>query len=109
MNNIYWVIKGFVETEKSYANQGISKYTFFVDPVATKVDVRNAVETFYGVKVTSVNTQQVRKKTRLIWRWKVYTKRQAWVKALVTLKAGDKIDFTAFNTKDKKEEKTSKK
>ena len=43
-------------TEKSYENIAIGKYTFEVALTATKVDIKNAVEELFGVKVKSVNT-----------------------------------------------------
>lgn len=45
-----------IMTEKSYENIAIGKYTFEVALTATKVDIKNAVEELFGVKVKSVNT-----------------------------------------------------
>ena len=104
MNNIYWVIIGFVETEKTFAQQAMWKYTFKVSPSSTKIDVANAVETLYWVKVASINTIKTRRKERLIWRSKIFTKRQAVTKAIVTLKDW-KIDFTSFSNKKEKAKK----
>ncbi|MCK5867118.1 MAG: 50S ribosomal protein L23 [Mycoplasmataceae bacterium] len=106
--NIYSVIKGFVETEKALALQAIWKYTFKVVQNSEKIAIAKSVENLYWVTVTSVNTLPTRKKERIIWRWKIFTKRDAWVKAIVTLKKWDKIDFTSFSTTKKKEEKAKK-
>lgn len=45
-----------VITEKSAGSVAEGKYTFKVAGSATKIDVKNAVEQLFGVKVTSVNT-----------------------------------------------------
>ena len=105
MNNYFWIIKGVIETEKTHLLNWDSKYVFLVDSNANKIDVEKAVEYFYWVKVVWVNTLKIRKKTRLIWRNKVFTKRHAWLKAIVTLKEWDKIDFTSLSFKENKSEK----
>ena len=43
-------------TEKSTEQSATGKYTFIVDKNATKIDVKNAVEKLFNVKVVSVNT-----------------------------------------------------
>jgi len=106
--NIYSVIKGFVETEKAFALQKMWKYTFVVSQDAEKIKISKAVTALYWVEVVSVNTIPTRKKERVIWRWKIFTKRQASTKAIVTLKKWDKIDFTSFSTTKKKEVKAKK-
>ena len=45
-----------VVSEKSYALMDRSVYVFIVDPRATKIEVRHAVEQAFGVRVTNVNT-----------------------------------------------------
>ena len=45
-----------VVSEKTYASMETGTYVFVVDPRATKIDVRNAVEQAFNVKVTNVNT-----------------------------------------------------
>lgn len=45
-------------TERStFAGNELSRYSFEVDPRATKVDIKNAVESIYKVSVVKVNTQ----------------------------------------------------
>lgn len=108
MIDISSIIKGTVETEKAFAQQEFWKYTFSVDPRAEKVEIWKAVEILYWVNVTWVNTVPVRKKERIIWRWKVFTKRDAGKHAVVTIKRWEKIDFTSFSKTKKKEEKDKK-
>jgi large subunit ribosomal protein L23 len=45
-----------VVSEKTYGLMDAGTYVFVVDPRATKIDVRNAVEQAFNVKVTNVNT-----------------------------------------------------
>jgi large subunit ribosomal protein L23 len=64
---------------------------FEVARTATKVQIRDAVQRLFKVGVTGVNTMLVRGKERRMGRGK--GKMQNWKKAIVTLKAGDSIDF----------------
>jgi len=80
-----------VVSEKSYANIDEGKYTFLVDPKATKSEIKYAVEKIFSVKVDSVNTINrpgKRKRTRFGWGQRNSTKR-----AVVTLKEGFNIDI----------------
>ena len=79
-----------VISEKSYGLLDENKYTFEVRPGANKTQIRQAVESVFGVKVTGVNTinrQGKRKRTRGGFGTRKSTKR-----AIVTLRAGDRID-----------------
>jgi large subunit ribosomal protein L23 len=57
------------------------------------VEIREAVQKLFNVKVTDVNTMIFRGKDRRMGRG--YAKTQNWKKAVVTLKEGDAIDFFA--------------
>ena len=48
-----------VISEKSYGLLDENKYTFLVDPDANKTEIKIAVEKDFGVKVLSVNTQNI--------------------------------------------------
>lgn len=82
-----------VVTEKSTTAQASQKYTFLVHLNANKVEVKKAIEDAYGVKVKSVNTIPVLKKTRLAGRGRKITKRHNGKKAIVTLASKQSIDF----------------
>jgi large subunit ribosomal protein L23 len=69
---------------------------FEVARAANKVEIKNAVQKLFKVTVTSVNTMVMRGKDRRMGRG--YAKTQNWKKAIVTLKAGDSIDFFADAT-----------
>lgn len=79
-----------VVTEKSARAANDSKYTFAVPRTATKVDVSHAVEKAYKVTVTKVNTQRVRGK--IVRFGRSLGQEKSWKKAIVTLKAGEKLD-----------------
>lgn len=78
-------------SEKSYDLATLRKYTFKVDPRATKPQIRQAIEEVFKVKVTDVNTLNMQGKLkRQGWS---SGRRASWKKAIVTLKDGDKIEM----------------
>mgnify|MGYP003571522224 CR=1 FL=1 len=77
------VIVRALKTEKSSYAQTLGKYTFEVNKKATKVDIKNAVEKLFGVKVTNVNTMIV-KGSEKNFRGRKYTTSD-WKKAVVTI------------------------
>jgi large subunit ribosomal protein L23 len=80
-----------VVSEKSYGLLDEGKYTFIVAPGSNKTEIRIAVESVFGVKVTNVNTINrpgKRRRTRFGWGQRPDTKR-----AIVTLAEGDRIDI----------------
>lgn len=85
-----WVIVKPLLTEKSVRLARQNKYSFRVHPRATKVDIRNAVEKGFGVRVTSVNTMHVHGKKRRLGRF-TQGKTADWKKAIVSLREGDRI------------------
>ena len=79
-------------TEKSMMGIAEKKYTFEVTKTATKIDIANAVEEAFKVKVAKVNTVSVRGKLKRQGRTQGYTK--SWKKAVVTLTEDSKsIEF----------------
>ena len=83
-------------TERAFDQQEINRYTFEVAKDATKVDVRNAVEEIFGVKVVKVNTLVVKPKKKRV-RY-VAGMTRTWKKAIVTLAEGETIEL--FATQD---------
>ncbi len=69
----------------------LSKYTFEVHRDANKIQIRNAVEEVFNVKVASVNTVNVKGKLRRRGASKGYTR--SWKKAIVALKPDQHIEF----------------
>lgn len=86
------VIIAPIVTEKTYrlANEE-NKYTFRVHPEANKIEIKNAVEKLFNVKVEKVNTINVKPKRKRLGKFEGRTSR--WKKAIVTLKEGNKIEF----------------
>lgn len=90
----YDVIKTVRITEKGTAQtEKHNQYQVVVDKHANKLDIKHAVEQAFKVKVTRVNTLRVRGKARR-QRTAQAGFTPAWKKAVVTLKAGDKIELT---------------
>lgn len=81
-----------VITEKSMAGIPAKKYTFKVAKDANKIEIAEAVEKIFKVKVSKVNTISVRGKEKRMGRFSGYT--ASWKKAIVTLQADSKpIEF----------------
>lgn len=81
-----------VITEASIAAIADRKYTFKVAKCANKVEIAEAVEALFGVKVAKVNTMHVRGRMKTMGRYRGYT--SATKKAIVTLTADSKgIEF----------------
>src|ERR1043165_1506241 len=71
------------------------RYTFVIDKRANKLEVKKAVEEFYGVKVEDVNTSVVpaKAKTRMTKAGILSGRKSGYKKAIVTLAEGDTIDL----------------
>lgn len=89
------ILKRPLVTEKVSALNEKGIYGLIVDNKANKIEVKKAVEKLYGVTVEQVNTLRYpgKKKTQYTKSGIRQGKRAAYKKALVTLKAGDVIDF----------------
>lgn len=74
-----------------------NRYGFVVDKRANKIQIKNAIEQFYGVKVIDVNTMNYsgKVKSRYTKAGFLTGKTNAFKKAIVTLAVGDSIDFYA--------------
>ena len=80
-----------VISEKSTLMMEDNKYVFKVATNANKHTVKMAIKEIFGVVPENVNIINVRGKNRRL-RYRV-GKKAAWKKAIVTLKAGDKIQI----------------
>ena len=92
--NSFEIIRTVRLTEKG-TRQGekYNQYTVMADPRANKMQIRATVQELFKVKVTRVNTLNVRGKLRRK-RTKQAGRSLNWKKAIVTLKEGDKIVLT---------------
>ena len=89
---IYKVLLSPHVSEKTTIAQGYNKYAFKTAPFATKLDIKNAVEALFDVKVKAVNISNVKSKTVRFGRG--MGKRGGWKKAYVTLVHGDVIELS---------------
>lgn len=76
-------------TEKATLLLENNQYVFEVDPRATKIDIGEAIEELFDVKVVAVNTYNPPKKKRRFGRF--IGNRAHYKRAIVTLAAGDSI------------------
>ena len=93
MKNVYDIIRRPVITEQSMADVADKKYVFMVDIDSNKTEIKEAVETIFGVKVAKVNTVRMQGKVRRTGAYPA-GKRADYKKAIVTLTADSKtIEF----------------
>ena len=81
---LYEIIERPLITEKSVRLSQQGRYSFRCKPAANKIEIRQAVEQAYGVKVTEVNTLIVKGKHKRVGRARP-GKTADWKKAIVTL------------------------
>ena len=85
------IIKPII-TERSMDALQSGKYTFKVDKNANKIEIADAVEKLFDVKVAKVNTLNCNGRTKRVGRYVGQT--ADWKKAIVTLKEDSKtIEF----------------
>jgi large subunit ribosomal protein L23 len=87
-----------VLTEKANAQQDkLRRYAFKVAKKANKLEIKKAVEAFYGVNVTSVNTtvSPGKNKSRYTKAGVISGRKPSYKKAYVTVAEGDTIDLYA--------------
>ena len=90
--NIYSVVKKPHVTEKtSLGSETTNTVSIVVDRDANKIEIKQAVEELFKVKVSDVRTVNVAGKVKRFG--KTVAKRSNWKKAYVTLQEGQSIDF----------------
>jgi len=80
-----------VVSEKSYGLLDHGVYTFIVRPDANKIEIRQAVEQIFDVRVTNVNTLNRKGKRKRNRKKPTFGKRADTKRAIVTLAEGDRI------------------
>ncbi|MFH1691917.1 MAG: 50S ribosomal protein L23 [Candidatus Omnitrophota bacterium] len=91
MHSPYDIIKTLIHSEKGARLEGNGCYQFYVSKKATKIDIKNAIEKIYKVKVDAVNTIIVHGKMKRV-RQQI-GKMPDWKKAFVQLASGQKIEI----------------
>ena len=93
MANVYDIIIRPIITERSMEATADKKYVFEVAPTAGKIEIKNAVEQIFGVKVAKVNTINYDGKTKRVGAGRPGA-RKSWKKAYVQLTQDSKtIEF----------------
>ncbi len=92
MKTVYDIVIRPIISEQSMEASVDRKYTFEVDRNANKLEIKNAVEKIFDVKVEKVNTAMVKAKPKRQGRTSGYTR--TWKKAIVKLTPDSKeLDF----------------
>ncbi|MCR5814833.1 MAG: 50S ribosomal protein L23 [Desulfovibrio sp.] len=92
MDKSYVIIKPLISEKVTELLDNSNRVAFLVHPDANKVEIKQAVEAFFDVKVEGVNV--VRKRPAAFKRQgRVVGRKSGWKKAYVKLAEGDKIDF----------------
>lgn len=91
------LIRPLVTEKMTSIQDKLGKYGFIVDVNANKIEIKKAIEKAYGVSVTSVNTLRYdgKRKTRYTKTGIIEGRSKGYKKAVITLAAGDTIDFYA--------------
>ena len=85
------VLRPLVTEKGTHQSTRYNSYTFMVNILATKPEIKGAIEELFNVRVTAVNTMIRHGKKR---RWKNKEGVTSdWKKAIVTLNEEDKIEF----------------
>ena len=85
------VLRPLVTEKGTHQSTRYNAYAFVVNPLATKIQIKAAVEELFDVKVEKVRTQTYKGK---VTRFRTSEGRQSdWKKALVTLNEEHKIEF----------------
>jgi large subunit ribosomal protein L23 len=89
------LIKPLVSEKMTAKSETLNQFGFIVAKRASKIQIKEAVESLYGVNVVDVNTMVYagKRKFRGTKRGFIEGRTNAFKKAIVTLKEGDKIDF----------------
>ena len=83
------IVRPIVTEKSSAAFQERGEYTFQVHPDASKPQIRVAIESLFGVKVTDVWTSNMQGKEKRMGQ--TVGRRPSWKKAIVKLREGDSI------------------
>lgn len=92
MRNICEIIKKACLTEKGMRLQEQNNQVVFkVDPRSNKIEIKDAIEKFFKVKVAKVRTANMHGKSKRVGKYTGTT--NDWKKAIVSIQDGHKIDF----------------
>ena len=93
MNEAHNIIQSINLTEKANVlGEKLNQYVFRVEPRANKLQIKEAIQKLFGKTVIAVRTQNYAGKKRRERRPDA-GRTAHWKKAIVTLKAGERIDL----------------
>lgn len=89
------IYSGLMTEKASLVGQFANAYVFKVNPKASKLEVKKAIQDEYKVKVNKINIVNVKGKIKrsITQRGKI-SKKPNWKKAYVALQEGDRIEIT---------------
>ena len=89
------LVKPIISEKAEGLSDDLNKYSFVVDIKSNKIDIKKAVEKLYGVSVVKVNTSimPAKAKSRNTRSGVIKGRVSAYKKAIVSLEAGEEIDF----------------
>ena len=85
------IIRRLITERASELQEDHNKFVFEVRVDANKLEIKKAAEAMFNVRVLNVNTSAVSGKLKRMGRFQ--GRRASWKKAIITLAAGDAIDF----------------
>ena len=89
------IIKPVITEKMTSLGEKLNRYGFIVNKKANKIQIKKAVEEFYGVDVVTVNTINYsgKEKSRFTKGGVISGRTSAYKKAIITLAEGETIDF----------------
>ena len=85
------IIRPLITEKTSIQKELNNQLSFEVDRRANRIEIKQAIESIFNVRVAAVKTMQVKGKTKQ--RGRIIGKRRDWKKAIVKLLPGERIDF----------------
>jgi len=85
------IIRPLITEKTSIQKELNNQLSFEVDRRANRIEIKQAIESIFNVRVAAVKTMQIKGKTKQ--RGRIIGKRRDWKKAIVKLFPGERIDF----------------
>ena len=85
------IIRPLITEKTSIQKELNNQLSFEVDRRANRIEIKQAIESIFNVRVAAVKTMQIKGKTKQ--RGRITGKRRDWKKAIVKLFPGERIDF----------------
>ena len=86
------IVRRVILSEKGAKLSALNQYFLEVDSKATRPEIKKAVETVFGVRVRKVRTANMKGGLRAIRGTRRQVTESTWKRAIVTVKAGERIE-----------------